>query len=179
LLNSKPARLLTKDRKKVARLFSIAAEEWLKNRTSIAASTKRSYTLAISHLKNEFGKQLLCDISGNDVAAYQTRRKGEDVSNRTINLEIGVLRSILRRNRIWEGIAQDVEFLTENPSPGRALTEDEETRLLNAASKSRCRSLYPLIMLAINTGMRVSEIRGLTWGRVDFFGNSLIVANPK
>ena len=52
-------------------------------------------------------------------------------------------------------------------------------RLLEAASKSRCRSLYPVVMLAINTGMRVSEIRGLRWSQVDFLANSLAVGKSK
>jgi integrase len=34
-------------------------------------------------------------------------------------------------------------------------------------------------MLAINTGMRASEIRGLTWGQVDFFAKSLTVGKSK
>ena len=166
-------------RRKLPPLFAIAAEDWLKTRTGIAASTERSYKLAISHLKTAFVKQLLCDISAEDLAAYQTRRKHEEVSNRTVNIELGVLRSILRRYRMWEAIAEDVDFLKENPSPGRALTAEEETRLLDACSKSRCRSLYPVVMLAINTGMRVSEIRGLKWEQVDFLAKSLLVGKSK
>ena len=34
-------------------------------------------------------------------------------------------------------------------------------------------------MLAINTGMRASEIRGLTWAQVDFFAKSLTVGKSK
>ncbi len=166
-------------RRKLPPLFSIAAEDWLKTRTGIAPSTERSYKLAISHLKTDFGKQLLCDLSGEDLAAYQTRRKREGVSNRTVNLELGVLRSILRRYRMWEAIAADVDFLKESASPGRALNHEEETTLLDVASKSRCRSLYPVIMLAINTGMRASEIRGLTWVQVDFLAKSLTVGQSK
>jgi integrase len=166
-------------RRKLPPLFSIAAEDWLRTRTGIARSTERSYKLAISNLKTDFGKQLLCDLAAKDLAAYQMRRKREGVSNRTVNLELGVLRSILRRYRMWEGIAPDVDFLKESASPGRALTHEEETVLLDVASKSRCRSLYPVIMLAINTGMRASEIRGLTWAQVDFLAKSLIVGKSK
>jgi integrase len=166
-------------RRKLPPLFSIAAEDWLKTRTGIARSTERSYKLAISQLKTDFGKQLLCDLSGEDLAAYQTRRKRDGVSNRTVNLELGVLRSILRRYRMWEAIAADVDFLKERASPGRALTHEEETTLLDVASKSRCRSLYPVIMLAINTGMRASEIRGLTWAQIDFLAKSLTVGLSK
>jgi integrase len=35
-----------------------------------------------------------------------------------------------------------------------------------------CRSLYPVVMLALNTGMRAGEIRGLKWTRVDFSGRA-------
>jgi integrase len=166
-------------RRKLPPLFSVAAADWLKTRTGIAQSTERSYKLAISQLTKDFGKQLLCDLSGEDLASYQTRRKRDGVSNRTVNLELGVLRSILRRYRMWEPIAADVGFLKESASPGRALTHEEETALLDAASKSRCRSLYPVIMLAINSGMRVSEIRGLTWTQVDFLAKSLTVGKSK
>ena len=166
-------------RRKLPPIFSVAAADWLKTRTSIAPSTTRSYKLAISNLTQDFGKQLLCDLSAEDLAAYQTRRKRDGVSNRTVNLELGVLRSILRRYRMWEAIAADVDFLREAPSPGRALTADEESQLLDAASKSRCRSLYPVVMLALNTGMRASEIRGLTWQQVDFLGSALTVGKSK
>jgi len=166
-------------RRKLPPLFSLAAADWLKTRTSIAPSTERSYRLAISQLTKEFGKHLLCDLAGGDLATYQTRRKCEGVSNRTVNLELGVMRSILRCYRMWEPIAADVDFLKESPSPGRALTADEEIRLLDAASKSRCRSLYPVVMLAINTGMRASEIRGLTWVQVDFLASALTVGKSK
>jgi integrase len=166
-------------RRKLPPLFSIAATDWLKTRTSIAPSTERSYKLAISHLTADFGKQLLCDLSAEDLAAYQTRRKRDGVSNRTVNLELGVLRAILRRYRMWEAIAADVDFLKESPSPGRALAAGEEARLLDAAAKSRCRSLYPVIMLALNTGMRASEIRNLKWEQVDFLASALTVGKSK
>jgi len=166
-------------RRKLPPLFSIAAADWIKTRTNIAHSTERSYKLAISQLSTDFGRKLLCDVSAVDLAAYQTRRKRDGVSNRTVNLEMGVLRSILRRNKMWEPISGDVGFLKESPSPGRALSADEESRLLGAASRSRCRSLYPVVMLALNTGMRVSEIRGLTWAQVDFLGSALTVGKSK
>jgi integrase len=166
-------------RRKLPPIFSVAAADWLKTRTGIAPSTERSYKLAISHLSAAFGKQLLCDLSGTDVSEYQKARQRAGVSGRTANLEVGVLRSILRRYRMWEAVAPDVDFLKENASPGRALKADEETRLLDAASKSRCRSLYPVVMLAINTGMRASEIRCLTWAQVDFLSGTLTVGKSK
>ena len=72
-------------------LFSTASVDWLKTRTGIAPATEKSYRLAISQLTKDFGKQLLSDISGEDISAFQACRKREQVSNRTVNLEMGVL----------------------------------------------------------------------------------------
>jgi integrase len=72
-----------------------------------------------------------------------------------------------------------VDFLKESASPGRALEHDEEIRLLTASSQSRCRSLYPVVMMALNTGMRASEIRGLRWEQVDFLAKALMVGKSK
>jgi len=79
----------------------------------IAPATERSYRLAISQLSKHFDRQLLCDTSGENVSAFQGPRKRDGASNRTINLEMGVLRAILRRYRMWGAIAQDIDFLKE------------------------------------------------------------------
>ena len=42
---------------------------------------------------------------------------------------------------------------------GKALTVDEESALLSCCLTSRSRGLYPAVMLALNSGMRYSEIR--------------------
>src|SRR5262249_55517598 len=106
--------------------FSAASTDWLKSRTGIASSTEASYSLASDQLNKDFGKRLLCDISPEDIASFQNRRKREGVSNRTVNIELAVLQQIMRKHRAWEGISQDVRFLKEGPSPGIALSEEEE-----------------------------------------------------
>jgi len=49
----------------------------------------------------------------------------------------------------------------------RWLTEDEIKKLLDACSKSRNRDLRAAVVVALNTGLRRSELLGLTWERVD------------
>jgi integrase len=46
-------------------------------------------------------------------------------------------------------------------------TQEEITRLLETASKSRNRELRAAVILALNTGLRLGELIGLTWERVD------------
>jgi integrase len=49
----------------------------------------------------------------------------------------------------------------------RWLTEEEIKALLAACDKSTSRELRHGVVLALNTGLRLSELYGLTWDRVD------------
>lgn len=50
---------------------------------------------------------------------------------------------------------------------GKALTVADEKRLLDGCADSRSRSLLPAVLLALNTGMRYSELRLLRWEQID------------
>jgi len=96
-----------------------------------------------------------------------------------VNLEIGTLRAIMRRNRLWAAIQPDVRMLPTRDDIGRAVTPDEEKALIGACGESRSRSLLPAVTLALNTCMRYSEIRLLQWRQVDFAGRCLSVGKSK
>jgi len=49
----------------------------------------------------------------------------------------------------------------------RWLTEDEISRLLNACGQSRNKKLRDAVVIALNTGLRLGELLGLVWARVD------------
>jgi integrase len=61
----------------------------------------------------------------------------------------------------------------------RALTKAEEDTLLDACAKSRSRVLYPFVVLALNTGMRYSELRLLRWEQIDLVGRVVVVGASK
>jgi integrase len=57
----------------------------------------------------------------------------------------------------------------ENPRElGRALSADEQHRLLTACKKVRSRSLYSAVLLSLHTGLRNAERRLLRWRKIDF-----------
>src|SRR5277367_375918 len=70
-------------------------------------------------------------------------------------------------------------MLATRDDVGHALTADEETGLLSECLKSRSRCLYPAVMIALNTGMRYSEIRLLQWKQLDFVDHFLTVGKSK
>jgi integrase len=163
-----------------AQLFTVAAEQWLKSKT--ATLSPRSVTierLNLKHLNPVFGDLLLTDITADDIAEYQTTRKGEGAANKTINLEFGTLRAILRKNRLWADTQPDVKMLDCDDEVGVVLTQDEETALLRACRDSRSRSLYIVVIIALGNCMRHDEIRLLRWNQVDFAKGEVRVGKSK
>lgn len=161
-------------------MFSVASKAWLgMNKPHWSASNHRIETYNVEHLKPHFGKRLLSDIDGDDVSRYQAARKKEHASARTINMEVGTLRAILRKHRLWANIQPDVRMLKVRGEVGRALTEDEQHRLLVACKKSRSRSLYPAAVLSLHTGLRNGELRLLRWRQVDLIEKVITVGKSK
>ena len=122
----------------------------------------------LAHLLPEFSKNLVSDIEAGDVSKYQQKRLNQEASPKTVNLEIGTLRAILKRSGQWARLQPDVKMLVTREDVGRAITPEEEAALLQACAKSRSRSLVPFVTLAIETGARFGVIRTQQWGSVDF-----------
>jgi integrase len=70
-------------------------------------------------------------------------------------------------------------MLTVRDDVGRALTAEEEKKLLGACGASRSRALLPVVTLALNTGMRRGELQSLAWGQIDFLNERLTVGKSK
>ena len=161
-------------------LFSKAAKDWLLlKEVHWTPATRRAEGYNVDHLLPHFGTSLLTDISADDVTRYQAVRRREGASGRTVNMETGSLRSILRKHRLWAAIQPDVRPLAARTDVGRSLDRDEEARLLSAAKESRSRSLYVAILLSIHTGLRNKELRSLRWSMVDLMEGFVTVGVSK
>lgn len=161
-------------------LFSVAANAYLDaKQPSLAASSLMIEKANLVHLKPEFGRRLICDIEASDISDYQKARLAKGAAPRTINLEIGTLRAILRRRGAWARIQPDVKMLPVRSDVGRAITPSEEKALLQACSESRSRSLFTFVTLAIETGARFGVLRTLQWGSIDFINRCLQFGKDK
>ena len=151
------------------RLLPVAADEWLDlKKATLAPRSLVIERTNLAHLLPELGRKLVCDIDAQDIARYQQMRVDGGASPKTVNLEIGTLRAILKRFGQWARLQPDVKMLATRDDIGRAITPEEESALLQACGKSRSRSLVPFVTLAIATGARYGVIRTLQWGSVDF-----------
>jgi integrase len=168
------------ERHRTALLFSVASEDWLSAKKAHLAPRSVIIERAnLKHLTPFFGKMLLTDIRAEDVSRYQALRQEAGAAPKTVNLEVGTLRAVLRKNRLWFAIQPDVKMLRVREDVGRAISHVEEAALLEACRASRSRSLFPAVLLALNTCMRYSEIRLLRWGQIDLKSCTLTVGLSK
>jgi len=144
-----------------------------------ASSNKRDKSLA-AHLIKVFGDYYLSDIKPAMVSDYKVQRRGEGASPRTIQYELTLMNHAFNMAILdWEWIEvnplKKVKKEKMNNSIERWLTLEEEKKLLNASPKW----LQDIIVFAINTGMRQSEILDLKWSQVDMDRGTIIILEQK
>jgi integrase len=142
---------------------------------SVTFSTQR-----LAHVKRLLGACMRFDLTEDRVQDYIRTRLAEGASGRTINMEVGELSRALKMK--WSVAWPNVRKLEENSEVGRALSPDEEKRMLQAAaddkSPNRNQMLYVFLRIALTTGMRSGEIAGLKWDQVDM-GAGVITVGRK
>ncbi len=167
-------------KQKPPRLLSVAAEEWLETRRSgWSPGTHRIANGALAHVVPQLGRNLLVDIEASDVSKFQKARLAEGASNRTVNIEVSILRQIMRKHGAWSHIQSDVTMLPERQDVGKALSSAEEFSLLAECGKSRSRLLLPFVVLALETGARFNTIRILRWENIDLGNRCLKFGKDK
>jgi integrase len=161
-------------------LVTLAADEWIE--TKKPRWSPRMVDIAqnsMNHLLPIFGKKLLVDIEAKDIARYQKLRLSEEASGRTVNIEVGCLRSVMKKFGCWARIQPEVAMLPEREDAGCCLTSKEERILLFECGKSRSRILLPFLVVAIETAARYGTVRRLQWKTVDFANRCLTLSKDK
>jgi integrase len=141
----------------------VAAKEWFDSKTALTPLGQAYYRQYLTKLNRHFANRLLSDITCADVATLQRKRQAEGLSGRQVNCEVATLRAILKHYGLWAGIAHRVKMLRERSDIGRALSTEEELKLLEATARSPSPSLYPFFVLSLDAGLRPSETRRLHW----------------
>ena len=144
---------------------------------------------SLKHLSKVFDGKLLSEINPLLIEKYKKTRKEEGAEPATINREVGCLRTMLNRALSWRklqglsfgfGKKKDVKFLKEPKGKDRILSEEEEARLMEAVRvTTKSQHLEPIIITALNTGMRKGEILNLKWSTVDFKTGHILVEETK
>jgi integrase len=127
-----------------------------------------------------FGEKPLLRFRSEDVSGYQKARLDSGVSGRTVNMETGVLRRMLKRAKVWNAISEDVKALPEqHGAVGKVLPDLKRKLFETAASRPEWMVAHCAAVLAVSTTCRGVEIKNLRWQDVDLFGQVATIRRSK
>jgi len=131
----------------------------------------------VSHLKRHLGTVLLPDLTEKVLHGFIRTRLEEGACGRTINMDLATLSRAL--GTPWRTLWPNLRKLEERKDAGRALSPEEEARLLEAIPGLRSVFIGTFVRVALMTGMRSGEIISLTWGQVDLTQRVITVGRAK
>jgi integrase len=131
----------------------------------------------LPHVERLLGSLLIPDLTETCMAGYMAQRRKEGLGNRTINMEIDCLSRAV--GHPWHILWPTLKRFEEAKDIGRALSHEEEQRLLECAAKNKSPLVLPFVRIALLTGMRFGEIRNLQWSQIDLDKRTLTVGRAK
>jgi integrase len=124
---------------------------------------KRWKSYLIAQLVKKFGDLFLNDFSTEVIEQYQSEMLSKGNKPATVNRKIAVLAHIFTKAADWKMIDSaaipKVKMLKEDNKRLRYLSKEECQALINACEPH----LKPIVITALNTGMRKGEILNLRW----------------
>jgi integrase len=161
-------------------------KDYLRRADSIRPSTKTEYAHSMRHFIKTVGDIDILQVDHNTGERYRGACLEQGNRPHTVTKKIRQLRAMF-------SVGIDQKKLEENPlsrvkTPRvptntiiRTYTPDERSRLIKAASEFQDPDLIEwnlLILIALTTAARKSELLNLTWSDIDFF-QKIIMIRPK
>lgn len=153
-----------------------AADEFLVDYASKHESATYA-VYALGHVSDFLGARLIVEITPTVVKRYQMNRLAEKAGPKTINDEVMLLLRLCgdQGDLIRVKLRRDKSLkLKLPPSPGRAYSADEKTRMLEEARKLRTPQMSAALALDLNTGLRDKELREIRWGQIDLLNKKAL-----
>jgi integrase len=100
-----------------------------------------------------------------NIEEFKAQQSATGVTKKTINNRLAILRKCLNDANEWLGVpVPKIKLLKADPPKTDYLTPGEQELLLEHADGN----IRTMILLALRTGMRQGEIRGLQWTSIDW-----------
>jgi len=146
-----------------------------------ARPNKKSYHSdedLIKTLSRFFGGKYLYEITSMAVEQFKAER-AKEVSPATVNRALACLKCMFNKAIEWDKAevnpVKKVKLFKENNVRVRYLEKEEIKKLIDNASAH----LKPILIVALNTGMRKGEILNLKWYDLDFKNNIIYIRESK
>jgi integrase len=175
--------------------FGQAADDYEKSRKlELAQASRAKEKQLLVQLRAFFKQEPLKRITAKRITEYRAWRADQTREVRlgdiarlvkcagpaTLNAELGILRRILKRAKLWARVGDDIRPLREPSTIGRALTQEEQQRLLKTAViRPEWETAYMAAILCLNTTARGCELKALKWEDIDLFGKTMTIRKSK
>jgi integrase len=175
--------------------FGLAADDYVTARKlELAPASQAKEKQLLVQLRAYFKQEPLKAITAKRITEYRAWRSSQTrevkaggavrqvpcAGPATLNAELGILRRILKRAKLWARVADDIRPLREPNTIGRAITEEEKQKLLKmAVMRPEWETAYLAAILCLNTTARGCELKGLQWLDVDLFARTLTIRKSK
>jgi len=160
-------------------------ESWLRELVDAVPNpnTRRRYSTSLDNLISFFKTAKISQVSVERVEAFKTARRSSGVKAATINRDLFLLRSALKRAARQRLIGQNpfdsIDLLEERKERrvAKVLSFEQEISLLAAVNSPLLRAL---IVLLVNTGLRIDrEALPLKWTDLDLDEGLVAVRETK
>jgi integrase len=131
----------------------------------------------LPHVEKALGSVLLPDLTEDRIREYMKMRRAQGAGGRTVNMEVEMLARAI--GKPWSVLWPKARRNEEPKDTGRALTPEEEIRLLAALEAARSPVLATFVKALLLTGMRSGELTGMSWGKVDLEKRVMTVGKAK
>ncbi len=114
-----------------------------------------------------FGKKRIDQITTYDIERYKAACLEKGLARKTVNNRLGTLRKCIVTAHDWQQVSGSLPKFTplKCPPPQTDYLSADECALLLSKSEGAIREV---ILLALRTGMRQGEIRGLQWSSINW-----------
>jgi len=158
--------------------FEEMARSYIQNYSKPNKRSSWRDEISFKHLASFFRAKCLHEITPLDVEKYKVQRL-EKVAPATVNRELACLKHMFNKAIEWDKAKENptlkVKLLREENKRVRYLEKEETEALLDACSER----LRPIVITALNTGMRKSEVLHLKWSEVDLIRRKIYIYNTK
>jgi integrase len=170
----------------VAELIDRFISEWLPKYEKYEAKQKR----LLMWWRREIGHFLLADllpahvVAGRDKLLAGTTYRQTKRSGGTVNRYLAALSKVFTvAVKEWQWLEENsvskVSKSSESKGRSRFLSKEEIGPLLESCKRSPSPYLYPIVKIALLSGMRFGEIANLQWADVDFELHQVILHETK
>jgi integrase len=138
------------------------------------ASIEAKESILRVHIIPEMGMLMLSEVNARTIEAYKAKKLAAELSPKTINNHLTVLRKMLCVAQEWDLVEHvpPVKWLRVPPQKFDFLSFEEAERLVKAADTE----WRPAILVGLRCGLRLGEIMALRWEDVDLVSGRLVVS---